>query len=103
MLALFPYAVLIGLGVFVSGLEGTYEGIKYFWWPSCFDEGTFDCFWDVDMWVAALTQALFTMSIGFGTLFMVGACTEFGSDTLIWTSVIAGVDTFTSLCGGKKT
>ena len=102
-MALFPYAVLIGLGVFVSGLEGTYEGIKYFWWPSCFDEGTFDCFWDVDMWVAALTQALFTISIGFGPLFTVGADTEFRSNTFIWTSVIAAVDTFTSLCGGKKT
>ena len=95
--------MLIFLSFFVGGLEGTAEGIKYFWWPSCFDEGTLDCFWDIDMWLAALSQALFTISIGFGTLFMVGSNTGFRSNTVLWTTIISAVDTVTSLWGGKKT
>ena len=96
-MALFPYGVLICLTIFVSRLEGASKGIKYFWWP----RSRYD-FLDIDMWLEALSQALFTMSIGFGTLFMVGANTEFRSDTFIWTSIISAVDTFTSLWGGKK-
>ena len=59
-LAVFPYIVLISLFISCCYLDGAKEGFLEFIYP----EDIWDEFFTLETWMAALTQSLFSNSIG---------------------------------------
>ena len=99
-MALFPYLVLLILsGMTLSSLssEGITRGLVFFFKPKWEDFGK------INLWLNAGSQALFSTSVGFGPVPMMGAKNEFDNDTKKWVNIISLIDTITSIWGGKKT
>ena len=78
--------------------EGIKRGLVFFFVPKDISD-----FGNINLWLNAGSQALFSTSVGFGPVPMMGAKNEFGDDTIYWVNRISLIDTVTSIWGGKKT
>lgn len=92
--ALFPYVVLfIMLGRGVT-LPGASKGILFFItprWEKLLEPG---------VWYAAVDQAFFSLSVGFGVIIMLASYNDFRHNVYRDATIISFADTFTSLLAG---
>ncbi|KAG0712523.1 Sodium-dependent nutrient amino acid transporter 1 [Chionoecetes opilio] len=92
--ALFPYVVLITLLVRGATLPGAMDGILYFITPQ------WEKLLDPNVWYAAVTQAFFSLSVGFGALITLASHNAFSHNAYRDAWIISLTDTFTSLLAG---
>ncbi|KAG7157057.1 Sodium-dependent nutrient amino acid transporter 1-like 2 [Homarus americanus] len=92
--AIFPYLVLfvmLGRGV---TLPGASKGILYFITPR------WEKLLEPRVWYAAVEQALFSLTIGFGVVVMLASYNNFRHNVYRDATIISFADTFTSLLAG---
>ncbi|KAG4078938.1 hypothetical protein HA402_010890 [Bradysia odoriphaga] len=93
-LAVFPY---VGMGILLvraCTLEGAANGILYFIKPQ------FGKLLDPTVWYAAVTQCFFSLSVCFGNIIMYSSYNKFSHNIYRDSTVVALLDTFTSLIAG---
>ncbi|XP_037031839.1 sodium-dependent nutrient amino acid transporter 1-like isoform X1 [Bradysia coprophila] len=93
-LAVFPY---VGMGILLvraCTLEGAADGILYFIKPQ------FGKLLDPTVWYAAVTQCFFSLSVCFGNIIMYSSYNKFSHNIYRDSTVVALLDTFTSLIAG---
>ena len=74
--ALFPYVVLLILGIKGWTLEGAGKGISFYLKPD------FSRIYDVNIWFDAAVQIFFTMSTSYGGLITLASYNKFNQNTL---------------------
>ncbi|XP_050737436.1 sodium-dependent nutrient amino acid transporter 1-like [Eriocheir sinensis] len=92
--ALFPYVLLVSLMIHGALLPGAVDGMLYFITPQ------WTRLLDSQVWFAAVTQAFFSLGIGFGTLIHLASYNSFSQNVYRVTWIISIIDTFTSLLAG---
>ncbi|CAF0707880.1 unnamed protein product [Brachionus calyciflorus] len=74
--SLFPYVVLLILGIRGWLLPGAWKGIKFYIYPD------FSRLSDVKVWYDAATQIFFTLSVSYGGLVALSSYNKFNNDVL---------------------
>ncbi|CAG7785629.1 unnamed protein product [Allacma fusca] len=92
--ALFPYLVLLILFARACFLDGSEQGILFFLTPH------FTKLLDIKVWYEAMSQAFFSLGIGYGNIIVFGSCNPLHQAAYYDTLIIAVADTFTSLLAG---
>ncbi|XP_063874832.1 sodium-dependent nutrient amino acid transporter 1-like isoform X2 [Scylla paramamosain] len=92
--ALFPYVSLVTLLLRGMTLPGAFDGMLYFITPN------FKKLLDPYVWLAAVTQAFFSLSVGFGAVITLASYNSFCHDIYRDAWIISLADTFTSLLAG---
>ncbi|XP_063704592.1 sodium-dependent nutrient amino acid transporter 1-like isoform X2 [Culicoides brevitarsis] len=93
-LALFPYLVLFILLVRACTLEGSIDGIIYFFKPQWGE------LLNPKIWFEAAVQAFFSLSIGCGSIIMFSSYNQFTHDISRDCFIVTLMDTFTSILAG---
>uniref|UniRef100_A0A336KAS2 Transporter n=1 Tax=Culicoides sonorensis TaxID=179676 RepID=A0A336KAS2_CULSO len=93
-LALFPYLVLIILLIRACTLEGSIDGIIYFFKPQWGE------LLNPKIWFEAAVQAFFSLSIGCGSIIMFSSYNQFTHDISRDCFIVTIMDTFTSILAG---
>ena len=100
--AIFPFLALLGLFFIAFTLPGKWDGLKFFFFPREGWYGIYKAWTDPEVWYAAVTQSLFSMSIGSGTLPKIGSNNSFRQNIHRDALIIVIADTGMSLLAGKK-
>ena len=98
----FPFLALVVLFCIAFTLPGKWDGLKFFFWPREGWFGIYKAWTDPEVWYAAVTQSLFSMSIGSGTLPKMGSKNNFRQNIHRDALIIVIADTGMSLLAGKK-
>ncbi|KAG5861857.1 hypothetical protein JTB14_001142 [Gonioctena quinquepunctata] len=93
-LAIFPYVILLTLLGRSATLNGSDKGMLYFITPR------WEMLLEVKVWYAAITQCIFSLNIGFGTITMYASYNNFRHNTYRDAMIVATLDTFTSMLAG---
>nr|AHH29249.1 nutrient amino acid transporter [Leptinotarsa decemlineata] len=93
-LALFPYIILFSLLIRATTLEGSVEGIAFFFLPQ------WEKLLEAKVWYAAITQCMFSLNIGFGTVTMCASYNSFRHNTYRDAIIVSILDTGTSMLAG---
>ncbi|XP_055531740.1 sodium-dependent nutrient amino acid transporter 1-like isoform X2 [Wyeomyia smithii] len=93
-LALFPYVIILVLFIHSCTLEGSFNGIKYFLTPK------WDQLFTVTVWMEAVTQCFFSLSICFGGIIAYSSFNNFSNNVYRDAMIISWLDTFTSIIIG---
>ncbi|CAG0893148.1 unnamed protein product [Cyprideis torosa] len=96
-MALFPYVVLVIFCIKGVLLEGSDEGIVYLMKPQ------WDKLLDTQVWLAAVNQCFFSLTVGFGNIIMYSSYNGFRHNVYRDGLIISILDTFTSLLSGITT
>ena len=102
MTAGIPFGALLILCGTTCFLPGQWHGLQHFFWPKEGWYGIFLAFVDPKVWFNAITQSLFSMSIGSGTLPKMGSENKFRHNILRDSLIVVGFDTLMSLLAGRK-
>ncbi|CAB04975.2 Transporter [Caenorhabditis elegans] len=99
---LLPYAIIIALMIRGLTLEGASTGLHFLFWGKPNEYGHYDFagLYDPDVWIAALMQMCFSLSIGQGGLMNIGS---YNKKTYNWyrdAYLVVLCDTLMSLLGG---
>jgi solute carrier family 6 amino acid transporter-like protein 5/7/9/14 len=92
--SLFPYVVLLILGIKGWTLEGSGKGIMFYLKPD------FTKIYDVNVWFDAAVQIFFTMSTSYGGLITLASYNKFNQNTLRDTFVITISNALTAIFAG---
>ncbi len=92
--ALFPYVVLLILGVKGWTLDGAGKGIEFYLKPD------FSRITDVTIWFDAAVQIFFTMSTSYGGLITLASYNKFNQNTLRDTFVVTIANALTAIFAG---
>ncbi|XP_050737516.1 sodium-dependent nutrient amino acid transporter 1-like isoform X2 [Eriocheir sinensis] len=92
--ALFPYVVMFTLLVRGASLPGAVDGMLYFITPH------WQRLFDPHVWFAAVTQAFFSLNVGFGSLTSLASYNSFSQNIYRDAWIISLTDTLTSLLAG---
>ncbi|XP_050710225.1 sodium-dependent nutrient amino acid transporter 1-like isoform X2 [Eriocheir sinensis] len=95
--ALFPYVVLVAMLIRGVTLPGSLEGILFFLTPR------WEMLLNPGVWYAAVDQALFSLTIGFGVVMTLASYNDFRNNVHLDATIISFADTFTSLLAGITT
>ncbi|XP_050723346.1 sodium-dependent nutrient amino acid transporter 1-like [Eriocheir sinensis] len=95
--AIVPYVLLLALLIRGVTLPGSTNGIMYFLTPR------WEKLLDIQVWLAAVTQALFSLVIGFGSVITMASYNDFRNNTYVDAAFISVVDTVTSFLSGVTT
>ncbi|XP_063861923.1 sodium-dependent nutrient amino acid transporter 1-like isoform X2 [Scylla paramamosain] len=95
--ALFPYAVLLTLFIRGVTLPGSLKGILFFLTPHWEELLT------PKVWFAAVNQAFFSLSIGFGVVNTFASYNNFRNNVYLDATIISYTDAFTSVFAGITT
>lgn len=93
-LAIFPYIMLTTLLVKTLTLEGSMDGIIYFFkpqWNKILEPG---------VWFAAVTQVFFSLNVYFANVIMYSSYNKFRHNIYRDANIVTTLDTFTSLLAG---
>nr|CAD7396080.1 unnamed protein product [Timema cristinae] len=93
-LALFPYVIMITLLIKGCTLEGAGKGVLFFITPQ------WEELLNPNVWYAAVTQAFFSLNVGFGSLIMYSSYNNFNENIHRDALIVTTLDTFTSLMAG---
>lgn len=93
-LALFPYVVMSILFVRSVTLEGALDGISYFLTPR------WEKLLEPVVWRKAVEQCFFSLGVGLGPVVMFSSYNQFNHNIYRDASIVAVLDTFTSLLAG---
>ncbi|KAL9703111.1 hypothetical protein quinque_006629 [Culex quinquefasciatus] len=93
-LALFPYVIIMILFVHTCSLEGAGKGIKFFLTPK------WDQLFTAKVWMEAVTQCFFSLSICFGGIIAYSSFNNFTNNVYRDAMIISWLDTFTSVIVG---
>ncbi|XP_058462835.1 sodium-dependent nutrient amino acid transporter 1-like isoform X2 [Malaya genurostris] len=93
-LALFPYVIIIILFIHSCTLEGSIKGIMYFLTPK------WDQLFTAHVWMEAVTQCFFSLSICFGGIIAYSSFNNFSNNVYRDAMIISWLDTFTSIIVG---
>ncbi len=74
--AIFPYVILLILGIRGWLLEGAAEGIKFYIYPD------FNRLNDLNVWTDAAVQIVFTLSVSYGGLLTLASYNNFNHNIL---------------------
>lgn len=92
--ALFPYVVLLILGIRGWLLPGASEGIRFYIVPDWSKLGT------IDVWSDAATQIFFTLAVGYGGMSTLSSYNKFNNNALKSAIIIPLANCLTSLFAG---
>ncbi|XP_063223427.1 sodium-dependent nutrient amino acid transporter 1-like isoform X2 [Bacillus rossius redtenbacheri] len=93
-LALFPYVIMTALLIKGCTLEGAGRGVLFFITPQ------WEQLLNPRVWYAAVTQAFFSLNVGFGSLIMYSSYNNFKENIHRDALIVTTLDTFTSLMAG---
>ncbi|XP_055305392.1 sodium-dependent nutrient amino acid transporter 1 isoform X1 [Sitodiplosis mosellana] len=93
-LALFPYVIMLALLIRSVTLEGASKGILFFLTPK-WHELT-----NPKIWLAAVNQCFFSLSLGSGTICMFSSYNQFNHKTYRDVLIVTSLDTCTSMIAG---
>ncbi|XP_053686018.1 sodium-dependent nutrient amino acid transporter 1-like [Sabethes cyaneus] len=93
-LALFPYAIIFVLFIHSCTLEGSFKGIMFFLTPK------WDQLFTANIWMEAVTQCFFSLSICFGGIIAYSSFNNFSNNVYRDAMIISWLDTFTSIIIG---
>nr|CAD7595484.1 unnamed protein product [Timema genevievae] len=93
-LALFPYVIMITLLIKGCTLEGAGKGVLFFITPQ------WEELLNPNVWYAAVSQAFFSLNVGFGSLIMYSSYNNFNENIHRDALIVTTLDTFTSLMAG---
>jgi len=86
--------LLIGLIVFIATLPGAAAGFRAYLIPD------FNALWSADLWVSAMGQAFFSLSIGLGGMMIYGSYLSKGTRLGRLTWSVAALDTLVAVLAG---
>ena len=93
-LAIFPYIMLGTLLVKTLSLEGSMDGIIYFFKPQ------WNKILEPSVWFAAVTQVFFSLNVYFANVIMYSSYNKFRHKIYRDANIVTTLDTFTSLLAG---
>lgn len=93
-LAIFPYIMLGTLLAKTLTLEGSMDGITYFFKPQ------WDKILEPSVWYAAVTQVFFSLNVYFANVIMYSSYNKFRHNIYRDANIVTTLDTFTSLLAG---
>ncbi|XP_055624455.1 sodium-dependent nutrient amino acid transporter 1-like [Toxorhynchites rutilus septentrionalis] len=93
-LALFPYVIILVLFIHSCTLEGAWKGIMFFLTPK------WDQLFTARVWMEAVTQCFFSLSICFGGIIAYSSFNNFSNNVYRDAMIISWLDTFTSIIVG---
>uniref|UniRef100_A0A8W7P9P5 Transporter n=1 Tax=Anopheles coluzzii TaxID=1518534 RepID=A0A8W7P9P5_ANOCL len=93
-LAIFPYVIIFILLAHSLSLEGSLEGIKFFLTPK------WESLFSAKVWMEAVTQCFFSLSICFGGIIAYSSFNNFSNNVYRDAMIISWLDTFTSIVVG---
>ncbi|XP_062556020.1 sodium-dependent nutrient amino acid transporter 1-like isoform X1 [Armigeres subalbatus] len=93
-LAIFPYVIILILFVHSCTLEGAGKGIKFFLTPD------WKQLFEPRVWMEAVTQCFFSLSICFGGIIAYSSFNNFTNNVYRDAMIISWLDTFTSIIVG---
>ncbi|XP_058054990.1 sodium-dependent nutrient amino acid transporter 1-like [Anopheles bellator] len=93
-LAIFPYVIIFMLLGHSLSLEGSLEGIKFFLMPK------WASLFQAKVWMEAVTQCFFSLSICFGGIIAYSSFNNFSNNVYRDAMIISWLDTFTSIVVG---
>ncbi|XP_058829532.1 sodium-dependent nutrient amino acid transporter 1-like isoform X2 [Topomyia yanbarensis] len=93
-LALFPYVIILILFIHTCTLEGASTGIMYFLTPK------WDQLFTAHVWMEAVTQCFFSLSICFGGIIAYSSFNHFSNNVYRDAMIISWLDTLTSIIIG---
>ncbi|XP_044731735.1 sodium-dependent nutrient amino acid transporter 1-like isoform X2 [Chrysoperla carnea] len=94
-LALFPYVIMFALFIRAVTLPGAGDGIIFFIKPQ------WEKLLEPQVWYAAVTQAFFSLNVGFGTIIMYSSYNNFAQNVKRDAMIVTTLDTLTSLLAGS--
>ena len=94
VLAIFPYIMLGSLLAKALTLEGSIDGIIYFFKPQ------WDKILEPSVWFAAVTQVFFSLNVYFANVIMYSSYNKFRHNIYRDSNIVTTLDTFTSLLAG---
>ncbi|XP_050737148.1 sodium-dependent nutrient amino acid transporter 1-like [Eriocheir sinensis] len=95
--AIVPYVLLLALLIRGVTLPGSAEGIMYFLTPR------WEKLLDIQVWLAAVTQALFSLTIGTGGVTTMASYNDFRNNIYVDAAFISVADTVTAFLSGVTT
>ncbi|ETN63081.1 sodium-dependent serotonin transporter [Anopheles darlingi] len=93
-LAIFPYVIIFILLGHALSLEGSLEGIRFFLTPN------WESLFTAKVWMEAVTQCFFSLSICFGGIIAYSSFNNFSNNVYRDAMIISWLDTFTSIIVG---
>ncbi|XP_055596972.1 sodium-dependent nutrient amino acid transporter 1-like isoform X2 [Uranotaenia lowii] len=93
-LALFPYVIISILFVHSCSLKGAWNGISFFLTPK------WESLFTAKVWMEAVTQCFFSLSICFGGIIAYSSFNNFSNNVYRDAMIISWLDTFTSIIIG---
>ncbi|XP_035794368.1 sodium-dependent nutrient amino acid transporter 1-like [Anopheles albimanus] len=93
-LAIFPYVIIFILLGHALSLEGSLEGIRFFLTPD------WESLFTAKVWMEAVTQCFFSLSICFGGIIAYSSFNNFSNNVYRDAMIISWLDTFTSIIVG---
>ncbi|CEF66068.1 Sodium-dependent dopamine transporter [Strongyloides ratti] len=93
--SVFPYIVIVAFLFKAHGLDGAYDGMKYY-----ILEPDFSRLLDYKTWLTASTQLIFSFSIGMGNMHTLASYNKKNHNVLIDVAIIGVADLFMSVVGG---
>ncbi|XP_065073611.1 sodium-dependent nutrient amino acid transporter 1-like isoform X2 [Ochlerotatus camptorhynchus] len=93
-LAIFPYVIILILFIHACTLEGASKGILFFLTPD------WSKLFDPRVWMEAVTQCFFSLSICFGGIIAYSSFNNFSNNVYRDAMIISWLDTFTSIIVG---